>query len=80
VVAPVFPFELAELLEGRRIIMTRLELDPAETGMLREVLESFLSDLRLEVADTEKMAFREGLKKKEVFLKDVLTRLKGAEA
>lgn len=60
--------------------MTRLELNPAETGMLREVLESFLSDLRLEVADTKKLTFREGLKKKEVFLKDVLGRLKATEA
>jgi hypothetical protein len=60
--------------------MTRLELNPTETEMMREVLESFLSDLRLEVADTEKMAFREGLKKKEVFLKDVLGRLRMADA
>jgi hypothetical protein len=60
--------------------MTGLQLNPAETEMLREVLESFLSDLRFEVADTEKLAFREGLKKKEVFLKDLLGRLKMAEA
>lgn len=60
--------------------MTRLELNPTEKEMLREVLESFLSDLRLEVADTEKKAFREGLKKKEVFLKDMIGRLGMAEA
>jgi hypothetical protein len=60
--------------------MTRLELNPAETGMLREVLESFLSDLRLEVGDTKKKAFREELKKKEAFLKDLIGRMKGAEA
>jgi hypothetical protein len=60
--------------------MTHLDLNPTEKEMLREVLESFLSDLRLEVADTEKMAFREDLKKKEVFLKDVLGRLKMASA
>ena len=60
--------------ESRRP-MTHIELRPEETGMLREVLESYLSDLRLEVADTEKMSFREELKKKEVFLKDVLKRL-----
>ena len=55
--------------------MTHLELKPEETGMLREVLESYLSDLRLEVGDTKKKSFREELKKKEVFLKDVLKRL-----
>lgn len=55
--------------------MTHIELKPEETGMLREVLQSYLSDLRFEVADTEKLSFREDLKKREVFLKDVLKRL-----
>ena len=30
--------------------------------MLREVLENYLSDLRMEIADTDSMDFREGLK------------------
>jgi hypothetical protein len=55
--------------------MSHIELKPEETGMLREVLESYLADLRLEVGDTKKASFREELKKKEVFLKDVLKRL-----
>jgi len=61
--------------EERRRSMTHIELKPEETGMLREVLQSYLSDLRFEVADTEKLSFREDLKKREVFLKDVLKRL-----
>jgi hypothetical protein len=62
-------------LRERRRSMTHIELKPEETGMLREVLESYLSDLRLEVGDTKKASFREELKRKEVFLKDVLKRL-----
>ena len=37
--------------------------------MLGESLESYFSDLRMEIAGTENMAFREMLKKKEAFLR-----------
>lgn len=55
--------------------MANLELSQEEASMLREILESYLSDLRMEISDTDKMSFREGLKKKEVFLKDVIQKL-----
>lgn len=55
--------------------MAELILNNDEAEMLREVLESYLSDLRMEVADTDQKNFREGLKKKEVFLKDIISRL-----
>jgi hypothetical protein len=38
-------------------------------------LAGYLSDLRMEIAGTERAAFREGLKKREYFLNDLLTRL-----
>ena len=44
--------------------------------MLRDVLESYLSDLRMEIAGTESMSFRENLKKTETFLKGLLPRLR----
>jgi hypothetical protein len=55
--------------------MMRLEFDPHESTMMNEILQSYLSELRMEIADTEKMAFREDLKKKEVFIKSVINRL-----
>jgi hypothetical protein len=58
-----------------RFTMVSLEFDPKESSMMNEILQSYLSDLRLEIADTEKMSFREDLKKKEVFIKDVMERI-----
>lgn len=43
--------------------------------MLREVLVSFVSDLSMEIADTDSMDFREQLKKKKVFLTGLIERL-----
>jgi len=48
----------------------QIELDAKEREILKEVLESYLSDLRMEIADTDRMAFRDMLKeRKEVLLK-----------
>lgn len=55
--------------------MTRIELAPDEVDMLRLILGSYLSDLRMEIAGTDLMDFREGLKKREVFLKKMLREL-----
>lgn len=46
-----------------------------EVEIMQETLESYLSDLRLEIVDTKKRAFRDDLKKKEAFLKGVLGHL-----
>ena len=42
---------------------------------LRDILDSFLSDLRLEIADTERKAWRDKMKEQEDFIKDLLARL-----
>jgi hypothetical protein len=55
--------------------MAQLTLNNDETEMLKEVLVNYLSDLRMEIADTDLQEFREGLKAKEVFLKDLINRL-----
>ena len=57
--------------------MIQIELSSEESEILREVLTSYLSDLRMEIADTENMDFREALKKKEAFLKELIQRLEG---
>jgi predicted RNA binding protein with dsRBD fold (UPF0201 family) len=51
--------------------MVHLELTPEEAEVLAEALTSYLSDLRMEIADTDRMDFREGLKAN----KEVLNRI-----
>jgi hypothetical protein len=55
--------------------MLRLELSREEAAMLRQVLESYVSDLRMEISDTDRMEFREELKIRESFLKGLIARL-----
>jgi len=52
--------------------MIQLVLTAEEAVLLSEILTSYLSDLRMEIADTEAMDFREALKQREVFLKKLL--------
>jgi len=56
--------------------MPELTLTDIEAWTLKETLESYLSDLRMEVADTDLMDFRENLKEKEIVLKNILKKLK----
>ncbi|MBI5677552.1 MAG: hypothetical protein HZC52_03460 [Planctomycetes bacterium] len=59
--------------------MIHLELTKEEKEMLIDILENDLSDLRMEIADTDKMDFREILKKQKGVLKKVLEILRQAE-
>ncbi|OGL46107.1 MAG: hypothetical protein A2149_08230 [Candidatus Schekmanbacteria bacterium RBG_16_38_11] len=59
--------------------MLRIELTTEEVGMLHLILESYLSDLRMEIANTDSMDFRESLKEREVFLKKLLQQLEGGK-
>ena len=54
----------------------QLTLTETEVSTLREVLESYLSDLRMEIVDTEQVEFREQLKKKETVLKKIIEGLR----
>jgi hypothetical protein len=56
-------------------MMATLELSAEESRLLREVLESFMSDLRMEIADTDLFDFREQLKEKKRVLSELLERL-----
>jgi hypothetical protein len=55
--------------------MVRLELPDDDAAALREVLQRYLSDLRMEIADTDHMDFRERLKETEELLKRLLRQL-----
>jgi len=56
--------------------MVRIEMNSEEAGMLHEILEEYVSDLRMEIAATDSRDFREALKKREEFLKNLLQKLR----
>ena len=58
--------------------MITIDIDKKEKDVLETVIESYLSDLRMEIADTDNMDFREGLKEKKAILNKVITELKKA--
>lgn len=55
--------------------MTQLNLTETEVTTLRKTLDSYISDLRMEIADTEEKDFRDGLMQEEVILKKILKSL-----
>ncbi|MBI4504623.1 MAG: hypothetical protein HY691_03740 [Chloroflexi bacterium] len=52
-----------------------LVLQPAEAEVLKRVLASYLSDLRMEIASTDKLEWRQALKADEVVLTALIARL-----
>ncbi len=56
--------------------MTQLTLTDTEASTLRKVLETYLSDLRMEIVDTEAQDFREQLKEEENILEKIVKALK----
>ena len=54
----------------------QLNLTDSESSALRKILECYLSDLRMEVADTEDAEFRERLKQEEAVIGQILGALK----
>jgi hypothetical protein len=57
-----------------------IELAPEEADVLAEVLSEYLSDLRMEISDTDSMDFRTQLKRKQALLKDVLAKIRNSRA
>lgn len=53
----------------------QLDLSAAEVKILNEVLESDLSDLRMEIADTDRQEFRDMLKGRKEAIQKVLDTL-----
>jgi hypothetical protein len=58
--------------------MPQLEMNHDEWDVLRNVLESYLGDLRTEIAGTESHDFRQRLKQQESVLKGLIARLSDA--
>lgn len=55
--------------------MPQISLSNDETATLRDVLQTYISDLRMEIAGTDAMDFREELKERESVLKRILAQL-----
>lgn len=64
--------------EGRPAVT--IELSDDEARVLRAILESDRSDLRMEIANTDSRSFRDQLKRRERFLDQLLSRLGTAAA
>ncbi len=58
--------------------MIEIDLTPEEVEILAEVLDTALSDLRMEMADTDRMEFREILKARKAVIEKALASLGGA--
>jgi len=57
--------------------MVRIELQPPEAEALKAALDDYLSDLRMEIANTDSMDFREKLKARKAALRKVKALLEG---
>ena len=55
--------------------MPNLELATEEALLLKEILESDLGDLRMEIADTDLQSFRDKLRSNEELIKRIIDRL-----
>jgi hypothetical protein len=57
----------------------KLELTKEERELLRELLSFALSELRMEIADTDSSSYREKLKERKETLKNLLEKLNKEE-
>jgi len=55
--------------------MVQLHLEPTEAEILRMVLESYLSDLRMEIANTDSMDYREKLQERKSTLRKIVNEM-----
>jgi hypothetical protein len=65
-----------ERRENREDEMIQLSLDHEEATVLKDALATYISDLRMEIVDTEQQEFRESLKREEVLLTKIQGQLK----
>jgi hypothetical protein len=60
--------------------MVHISLTTEEAAILKEALDSYTAELRMEIADTDALAFREPLKQQLEFFKRLLRQLDHALA
>jgi hypothetical protein len=59
-------------------VMLNIDLSEKDAEELCEILSSYLSELRMEITDTEKKEWRENMKKRQLFIEDLMKRLQPA--
>ncbi len=60
--------------------MIQLMITEEERELLMDILENDISDLRMEIADTDRRGYREMLKNREVLMKNIQQKLDQALA
>jgi hypothetical protein len=65
------------VVRHRSPTMAQIILTREEATILKEALSSYVSDLRMEIADTDSWDFRQRLKHEEVVLKKLMEQLDG---
>jgi hypothetical protein len=60
---------------NRRPTVAQITLTPEEAATLRGALTSYVSELRMEIADTDSWQWRQNLKREAVLLKKLLDQL-----
>ena len=55
--------------------MLKIDLTIEQSTALKRALESYLGDLRMEIADTDRQEFRDGLKQEKQLLVEVVGKL-----
>lgn len=78
--ANVYRVRLPSTGPEREERMIRIDLNDEEREILRTVLESYHSDLRMEIADTDSQDFREMLKRRKAVVRKALEALRDAPA
>lgn len=56
--------------------MINFEMTKDEANIVQNVIERYLYHLQVEIIHTDKREYRDALKKREIFLKDIIDRLK----
>jgi hypothetical protein len=67
--------QLSMLAKNRKATMAQIILTQEEAAVLRGALNSYVSDLRMEIADTDSWQFRQNLKREALLLKKLLEQL-----
>ena len=68
-----------EWLLRKEIHMSTIELDPKEQQLLQELLESALSELRVEIVSTDRLDYKEALKERKSLMTDILEKLQSSK-
>ena len=56
-------------------IMASLEFSQQEIDMINKIVKSYLSELRMEIADTDQSSFKNGLRKEEDLLNKLIEKM-----